>query len=128
MILFNLSPKDSIYDLMIEPDVTLSTISSRTFTFDDSTTLCDFCEILDKLFGIGFSLIVRRPISKLWWLWLTQYRYYKCKAIKTPSAKDYLTLYKFLNVTAVNLSKSAELVMFNAYDGKIFLQNAIKSL
>lgn len=129
MILFNISPQSSIFELMIDPlNINNFTPVSDKFEFNDSVKLCDFCDILDKLFGVGFSLIARRPIAKIWQLWLTQLRYKSCYRIRTPSVKDYLTLYRFMNVTMTNLSATAELLTFNTNDGRVYLQNAVKKL
>lgn len=128
MLLFNLSPKNSVYELLVHPETLELTPILQDFEFNDSVSLCEFCDKLDRLVGVGFSLIVRRPLSRVWWLWLTKYRYAECLAVHTPSPKDYLILYKFINTTSVHLSASAELILFNERDGRVYLQNAIKRL
>lgn len=128
MSLLNASPENSIGELsMTANDIKYIEVIPN-FTFNDSTSLCDFCDLLDRLFGVGFSLIARRTISSVWRQWLTKYRYVSCMKIKGPSPRDYLVLYKFLNVTSPYLSDTTKFLTFNNRDGKIFLQNAVKRL
>lgn len=128
MSMLNLSPENSLGELaMTDRDVKFTSVTPN-FVFDDRVTVCEFCELLDRLFGVGFSLIARRTISQVWREWLIHYRYISCLKTRGPSAKNYLLLYKFLNVTSPNLSDTAKLATFNDQDGKIFLQNAVKHL
>lgn len=128
MSLLNASPENSIGEFsMTANDVKYSEVIPN-FIFNDNVPLCDFCHLLDRLFGVGFSLIARRTISSVWRRWLTKYRYASCANIKGPSARDYLVLYKFFNVTSPYLSDTTKLVTFNTHDGKLFLQNAVKRL
>lgn len=128
MSLLNTSPENSIGELSMTANSIKYSNVIPDFTFNDGVSLCDFCDLLDRLFGVGFSLIARRTISAVWRQWLTKYRYMSCMRIKGPSPMDYLVLFKFLNVTSPNLSDTTKLITFNSYDGKIFLQNAVKRL
>lgn len=128
MSLLNVSPENSISELSMTANDIKYTGLIPNFTFDDRISLCCFCNLLDRLFGVGFSLIARRTISRVWRQWLTKYRYASCMKIKGPSPRDYLVLYKFLNVTSPYLSDTTKLMTFNTDDGRIFLQNAVKRL
>lgn len=128
MSLLNASPENSIGELAMTANDIKYTAVIPNFVFNDVVSLCGFCDLLDHLFGVGFSLIARRTISRIWQHWLTKYRYVSCIKIDGPSPSDYLVLYKFLNVTSPWLSDTAKFITFNSYDGKIFLQNAVKRL
>lgn len=128
MSLMNASPENSIGELAMTDNNLKYTAVIPNFVFNDVVSLCGFCDLLDNLFGVGFSLIARRTISKVWRHWLTKYRYISCIKINGPSPRDYLVLYKFLNVTSPCLSDTTKFLTFNSYDGKIFLQNAVKRL
>lgn len=128
MSLLNASPNTTIGEISVSCDDFKYTEVIPNFVFTDNVSLCDFCTLLDRLFGVGFSLIARRTISTVWSHWLKHYRYVSCMKIKGPSPKSYLVLYKFLNVTSPYLSDTTKFVTFNSCDGKIFLQNAVKQL
>lgn len=103
-------------------------VTKHLFRFRDDFSIIDFCNTLDHLFGIGFSLIARRPIYKIWLQWLEKLRYRQVCSLKMPTTEDFKIFYIFMNVTSTVLSQTAQLLTFNDLDGRIYLQNRIKKL
>lgn len=125
MILFQMFPKQPINEIIYIGEVTFNdAIYEQT-----DLTFKECIETLDLLFGTGFSKIATKPITKF-------YHYYKThlqfaiygKLCEIPSAKDLISLYRFLNTSNPTYSPATCFIINNSNANKIQLQQKIKKL
>ncbi|AUQ43993.1 putative gp61-like protein [Esparto virus] len=107
-----------------------------TFECDDfpnqlrqNLTLGIAVQLLDMLFGDGFSTVVSRMVIKCMQEYNCVWRYYPYNSrITCPSALDFIKLARFINTSTFQYSKSTQFMLNNTCDHRIPLQNTIKRL
>lgn len=87
-------------------------------------------DLLDHLFGIGFSTVVRKPLAIVLDEYNTQWRYFFCTTVSLalPNATDIINLVRFVNNPSSKYAPATQFIMKNSTDHKILLQNAKKRL
>lgn len=93
-------------------------------------TLMDSVNILDELFGEGFSCVTSRVIIKWYEEYKKNWQYFPFNrvAIKMPSADDYVKLHKFFNIKSSKHTPAILYLLTNTTDGKVPLQGMKKIL
>lgn len=95
-------------------------------------TDCDYVEIvqlLDAIFGVGFSTVCRSVVSKCIREYRTTWRYYPfVRSVSAPSAADYIALRLFVNARTTSYAPSMRFLMRNLSDHRTPQQSAIKEL
>ncbi|CAI6374715.1 unnamed protein product [Macrosiphum euphorbiae] len=123
---YQIAPHESMYDIIYSGSVT-HVLKKKTRAIDD-LTLLDFTRELDAFFGEGFSKVCARPLTHLYYEYMTKLRYYNYgETVTTPSAQDYVDLYRFIKCPVSKLTAVTEYILSrNNIDYKTPLQQQVK--
>lgn len=126
MYVFQTLPEESMYDIVYSGEVNHNLNKKRRAIED--LTLSEFVRELDNFFGKNFSKVVRRPVTLVYYEYLSKIRYFNYgENVKSPSAEDYVDLYRFIKSPVSNLTPLTEFVLsFDNSDYKTPLQQRIK--
>lgn len=126
MLAFQVAPQSSLLDIINDGQVNFDIDYLRV---DSTLKLSDMVELLDDLFGKGFSQIVKRPITQIYAQYMQSWQYYPfIGAIPLPSALDYAKLARFINAPSSRYSEPTQFMLNNVKDHRIPLQGSIKRL
>lgn len=124
---FEVSTEDSLLEIINSGEVTYNL--DGPIEIKNNLSMRRINEILNMLFGYGFSFIVRRVIYKCFNEYTNVWsKYPYVDSIKLPSAMDYLKLVRFVNAPLSRYTHPTNFILNNTYDFKIKLQNNVKIL
>ena len=127
---FSISPDESIIEL----------INTGTFTdgVDKENLNSIVCQeltleianyILDATLGENFSSVAKHSVALVFEEYMTRWRYFQMGcSVSTPSADDYIRLFRFVNVPLVGYTPATKFINYNTHDHKILLQGTVKVL
>lgn len=126
MHVFNISPEGNIVQIINTGKVTHTIGDNVTVNILNLDTIV---QLLDLLFGKGFSTVIKRVINKCYNEYCLIWKYYPYNTnIKCPSAADYINLARFVNITTCERGDCEKFITTNSTDHKIPLQQMIKVL
>lgn len=119
-------PEESMYDIIYSGHVTHNLLSDNKII--ENLTLFELIRELDHLFGERFSKVCRRPITLVYYEYISKLRYYNYgESIASPSARDYVDLYRFIKTPISTLTPITEFILSrNNFDYKSPLQQRVK--
>lgn len=124
---FEISTESSLLEIITSGQVEYKL--DKPINLKNHLSLSLISEILDMLFGDGFSFIVRRVIYKCFKEYISNWsKYPYVEYIYLPSAGDYLKLSRFVNAPLSRYTKPTRFILDNIHDFKIKLQNNVKIL
>lgn len=117
IILFKISPNESMYDIINTGKMSLN--SPELLCIYETIGIHDFVHIIDTLFGEGFCRVASRPILQVYQIYRTQWQYYDVgEQMYVPSANDFIQLYRFMNTANPTYSSVTRFILCNANDAK----------
>lgn len=120
---FDSSPEENIVEIVNSGQVT----HIKTLNTNKPITISSLVDMVDSLFGTGFSFVASRVINKCYNEYVTRWRYYPyISKIKYPSAADYINLAKFVNVSVYEYGDCELFITTNSTDHKIPMQGSKK--
>lgn len=119
-------PEESMYDIIYSGRVTHNLKSG--YKIIENLTLFELIRELDNLFGEHFSKVCHRPVTLVYYEYISKMRYYNYgESVPAPSAKDYVDLYRFITTRASTLTPLTEFILSrNNFDYKTPLQQRVK--
>lgn len=130
MYVFEWQPQESVVDL-----VNTGELSDASLVLHTSTpNLLDIKvarQLLDHLFGKGFSRITRRVVGKCMSEYLNVWRCYpfhRSSRLRLPSVADFLKLIRFVNASTCDYSEITLFLLENTTDHRIPNQGPQKDL
>lgn len=128
MILFRADTWEDVYETLYTGDVTWK--KNQFVNIDTNATLSDIVHELDDFFGLQFSRIAQRSVTRVYYEYMKTWRYYRYGLkISTPSAHDIVSVYRFINNRTCSVNRILAFVRSEVnYDNKIYLQNRVKVL
>lgn len=125
---FEFSTENSLLEIINSGEVSYN-LDDRNIEFKNPLTMSCISDILNMLFGDGFSFIVRRVIYKCFREYTTVWSKYPfVNQIRLPSALDYAKLARFVNAPLSRYTLPTRFILSNTNDFKIKLQNNVKIL
>lgn len=122
---FRLGPNETLLELVNTGEVTYPSVDVQPLELDLNTA----CELLDGLFGVNFSRVVRRVVLSVYHEYQYSWMYYPFYSkLSTPSARDIIKLCRFMNASTSHYSNPTTFVVNNCFDHKDDLQNQLKYL
>lgn len=86
-------------------------------------------ELLDSLFGEGFSVVARHSVTHVYTEYMYDWRYYLYgKSVPMPSTNDFIRVSRFVNVPSCRYSSATDFINDNVTDRRVPLQNNEKIL
>lgn len=124
---FEMSTENSLLDIVNSGEVSYDL--DRTIELKNHLSMRRISEILNMLFGNGFSFIVRRAIYKCFGEYTkTWSKYPYVESIALPSALDILKLARFVNAPLSRYTNPTRFILTNTTDFRVKLQNKVKVL
>lgn len=86
-------------------------------------------ELLDRLFGNGFSVVARHSVTQVYTEYMYDWRYYLYgQTVRAPSTDDFVRVSRFVNVPSCRYSSATDFINDNVTDRRVPLQNNEKIL
>lgn len=127
MHLLNYYPQDSITSLIYNDNATFSTVNISNF--NENLNVYDLKNILDSVFGHGFSFVAKKPLLKFNEFYKRKLIYVKYgTSINLPTTQDFINLYRFLNTQNPSYSSVVKFLVGNTLDHKFPTYNKPENL
>ncbi|ATZ81526.1 GrBNV_gp61-like protein [Drosophila innubila nudivirus] len=127
MYCYEMSPNESLNEIINTGEISFDL--NQTPNYIKTMNMSIMIQLLDSLFGNNFSYVVGRVLIKCLDEYNHSWRFYPYMSkIILPSARDFVKLARFMNITTFKYSKVTQFILNNSMDHKIPLQNNIKLL
>ncbi|AYP97944.1 GrBNV gp61-like protein-like protein [Mauternbach virus] len=127
MYCYEMSPNESLNEIINTGEISFDL--NQTPNHIKLMNISTMVQLLDSLFGDNFSYVVSRVLIKCLDEYNHLWRFYPYRSkIIFPSARDFVKLARFMNITTFKYSKVTQFMLNNSMDHKVPLQNNIKLL
>lgn len=127
MYCYEMSPNESLNEIINTGEISFD--FNQTPNYIKTLNMSIMIQLLDSLFGNNFSYVVGRVLIKCLDEYNHSWRFYPYMSkIILPSARDFVKLARFMNITTFKYSKVTQFILNNSMDHKVPLQNNIKLL
>lgn len=124
----NVEPYESMYDIIYSNTITFPKKLHMHCPYED-LTYPEFADIIDDIFGNGFSIVSSKPLLNVYLEYITKWRYFNYGTeVRFPSIYEYVETYKFLSIINWEIIDGVLFVILNQNDHKSFLQGTKKVL
>lgn len=129
MYVFDNGPRESMLELINSGEPYTARRSALETNRLNELDVNSLAELLDRLFGTGFSVVARHSVTHVYTEYMYDWRYYLYgQSVSMPSTDDFVRVSRFVNVPSCRYSSSTDFINDNVTDHRVPLQNNEKML
>lgn len=129
MYVFDNGPIESILELINAGEPYTARRTAELMNRPNELDVNSMIDLLDGLFGKGFSVVARHSFTHVYTEYMYDWRYYLYgQSVPMPSTYDFVRVSRFVNVPSCRYSSATDFINDNVTDRRVPLQNNEKFL
>lgn len=129
MYVFDNGPVESILELINAGEPYTARRTAELMNRPNELDVNSMIDLLDRLFGNGFSVVARHSVTHVYTEYMYDWRYYLYgQSVPMPSTYDFVRVSRFVNVPSCRYSSATDFINDNVTDRRVPLQNNEKFL